>query len=133
MMNKVEFAVVYPKVERKSPNPSDQEQIFTNHLNIGCEGWKTSPAMRQGFCDRIFAGMNAGSQSEFPWFLKTRVRSMSVGDLVNIDPDGLNEWWVCDSCGWAILTDEQVDSWLAYPRQYGCCSFELADWMKDKQ
>jgi hypothetical protein len=31
-----------------------------------------------------------------------------------------------------MITPEQVESWLKYPRKYGCSSLELSDWMKQE-
>lgn len=145
---KVELEVLYPAVNRPWPNPSDTERRFPVVLDVGCSTWKTNTARRQGFCDFLFAGcgndpglfdgvvgqpFNAVDQryvNIHKQWATQRTRSMSVGDVVIIKE--LNEAWVCDSCGWALLTPEQVESWLKYPRKYGCCFLELSDWMNQE-
>lgn len=147
-MNKVQYTVVYPKVERKFPDPSDPERQFSGEANIGCDTWKSSAAMRHGFCEMIFAGAgnhpgihdgeigmpfdsgDPGVNRVHGYWASARVRSMSIGDLINIDPKGLNEWWLCDSCGFVILSEDEVVSWLDFPREYGCCGFEVRKWKK---
>jgi hypothetical protein len=147
-MNKIQITVVYPKVDRNFPDPSAAEQRFPIELNVGCDNWQNSAAIRNSFCELLFAGAgNAPSlyeaQSPFTPFdsgdsginnvhrqwATQHTRSMSVGDLIVIDPNGLNEWWLCDVVGFTLLTAEQVKSWLDYPRKYGCCSFELKKWL----
>jgi len=147
-MNKIQIEVVYPRVERQFPNPSDDERQFFGEMTIGYETWKTSATIRKGFCEMIFAGCgnhpglhdgqldmafdagDPGVNSVHHQWKEARIRSMSVGDLIHLDPAGLNEWWMCDAFGFVVLTKEEVDSWLAYPRQYGCCSFEVRKWKK---
>ena len=112
--------------------------------------------MRKGFCDLLFAGcgnhpglwdgdpdheFDAGDQGinnvHRQWavaprpieWAAARTRSMSVGDVVCVDPAGLCEFWLCDSFGWILLTTKQAESWLKFPRRYGCCSSELKEWM----
>ena len=132
---KVNYVIVLPAVQRQWPSPSDSERYIANHLNIGCNTWQTNTAMRKGFCERIFAGAgnHPGTQAEggtFDWWRGERARSMSVGDLIHLDPKGLNEWWVCDSIGFILMTESQALAWLAWPgRKYGCCSFELSEWL----
>jgi hypothetical protein len=143
---KVDFEVIYPGVERSFPNPSALEKRFPVVLNIGCSGWKTNTTIRQGFCELLFNGFgnhpgnfdgipgqpfdsgDPGINNVHSQWAPLKTRSMSVGDLVVIKE--INETWLCDNCGWVLLTPEQVKSWLEYPRQYGCCSFEVSDWMK---
>jgi len=152
---KVDFEVIYPGVKRSFPNPSATwhlEKRFSVVLNIGCSGWKTNTAIRQGFCELLFNGFgnhpglsdsvgydpqgwqppfdsgDPGINNVHSQWAPLKTRSMSVGDLVVIKE--INETWLCDNCGWVLLTPEQVKSWLEYPRQYGCCSFEVSDWMK---
>jgi len=151
---KVELEVLYPAVNRAWPNPSDAERRFSVVLDVGCSDWKTNTAMRHGFCELLFAGCgnhpglndmvhyeshdpnfrpafmsgDKGIDNVHNQWAPVKTRSMSVGDVVLIKE--LNEAWVCDNCGWVLLTPEQVQSWLNYPRQYGCSSFELSDWMK---
>lgn len=146
---KVNCVLVYPKLDNfEAPLAWRSTRSIPIELNIGCPDWETNTAMRHGFCELIFAGAgnhpglwdgveghpfesgDRGIDNVHRQWALARTRSASVGDLVNIDPDGLNEWWVCDSVGWVLLTPEQAESWLEYPRQYGCCSFELSEWME---
>ena len=144
---KVHIDLIYPAVNRTQPHPSFSEKRIPIVLNIGCNSWQENTAMRQGFCNTIFAGAgnhpgNDDGQFGAPFdagdpginnvhgqWVKYRTRSMSVGDVVCIDPDGAREFWICDSVGWDLLTEEQANSWLKFPRSYGCCSFEVNDWM----
>ena len=145
---KVELEVLYPAVNRAWPNPSDTERRFPVVLDVGCSTWKTNAAMRSGFCDLLFAGCgnhpglydnvpgipfdsgDPGINKVHNQWAANQTRSMSVGDVVIIKE--LNEAWVCDFCGWVLLTPEQFESWLKYPRKYWCCSFELSEWMKQE-
>jgi len=146
---KVKCFLTYPKVTRHFPGLSDPQRCIPIELNIMCDAWKQNTAMRQGFCELIFAGAgnhpglwdgyegypfdsgDAGINNVHrQWAAAPQLRSMSVGDLINIDPPGLDEWWLCDSVGWILLTAEQAKSWLEYPRKYGCDSFELKEWME---
>lgn len=146
MSMKVELEVIYPAVNRTWPNPSDTERRYPVVLNVGCSTWKTNTAMRHGFCELLFAGCgndpglcdgiegqpfdagDRGINNVHHHWIQANVRSMSVGDIVWIKT--LNEFWACDSCGWVLLTPEQTASWLQYPRQYGCSSLELSEWME---
>jgi len=149
-MNEVHYRLIYPAVSRVPASNSDKQRVIDGHLTIGCASWHSNTAMRKGFCDLIFAGAgnhpglwDGDTEHEFDagdkginkvhqrW-QESKVRSMSVGDMVNLDPAGLNEFWICDSVGWVLLTPEQATSWLEFPREYGCCGFELSQWM-DKQ
>jgi hypothetical protein len=147
-MNEVHYRLIYPRVDRVPSVHSEKQRVIDGHLNIGCSSWKTNTAMRKGFCDLLFAGcgnhpglwdgveghpFDSGDQGinnvHRQWAV-ARTRSMSVGDVVCIDPAGLCEFWLCDSVGWVLLNSEQVKSWLQFPRKYGCCSFELSQWLK---
>ena len=144
---KVELEVVYPAVNRAWPNPSDPERRFLVVLDVGNSTWKTSSARRHHFCSLLFAGCGNhpglfdGIEPVQPFdsgdrvinnvhnqWATQRTRSMSVGDLVVIKE--LNETWLCDNVGWVLLIPEQAESWLKHPRKYGCCSFELSEWME---
>lgn len=145
---KIEITVVYPEVKRQPPNPSEDEQHYSYDMNTGCKVWREQSDLRERLCDFLFAGcgkfpglfdglegqpFDAGDpvidEIHNQW-AQFKTRSMSVGDLICIDPTGLNEWWMCANVGWSKLTGEQVRSWLDYPRQYGCCSFEINEWLK---
>ena len=148
---KVQFDLIYPSVNRQFPQPSDSEKHIPIVLNMGCELWKTNTAMRQGFCNLIFAGAGNHPGNDYDrqfgaefdagdpginnvhrqWAKAGRMRSMSVGDIVRIDPDNFNEYWVCDSLGWTLLSETEATDWLNFPRNYGCCGFELTEWMEN--
>ena len=145
---KVKLFVHYPAVSRQFPDPSEDEHLMPVELNIGCSTWQENTAMRHGFCNLVYDGFgnhpglydgmegqpfDAGDQginNVHRQWATYKTRSMSIGDIVNIDPNGLNEYWLCDSVGFTLLTEEQANSWLNYPRQYGCCSFELRQWKR---
>lgn len=56
----------------------------------------------------VFAGFNSGSGQEWPMFLKTRIRSLSVGDFVSIG--GI--WYRCEGCGWKVIADDFINKWF---------------------
>ena len=56
----------------------------------------------------VFAGFNNGSGQEWPMFLKTRIRSLSVGDFVSIG--GI--WYRCEGCGWKVIADDFINKWF---------------------
>lgn len=145
---KVDCVLVYPKLDIfEAPPAWRSTRSIPIELNIGCPDWQHNTAMRHGFCELIFAGAgnhpglwdgdpdhefdagDRGINNVHRQWAAARTRSASVGDLINIDPQGLNEWWVCDTCGWTLLTPDQAAQWLIYPRQYGCSSIELNKWM----
>ena len=98
---------------------------------------------REEVCDILFAGFgnHPGNEQDlgFPGYQFTtgnetidsahrrwaiaKTRSMSVGDMVNFENSDV--YYICDSCGWLPVRKELADKWLAFPREYGCCSFEL--------
>ena len=130
----IDYTVIYPAVQHD--NPSNDPKIAEygkqrSFMNVVLPGRHNHDHL-----ERIFAGMNGGSGSEFPWFLQAHVRSMSVGDVVvlyKVDPKSdrfLGTWFICDSCGWLEVNVTQAQSWLDFPRKYGCCSFELRQWQK---
>ncbi len=145
---KVDLSVTYPKVTRQWPDPSEAETVFPIELNIGCPCWQENTAMRHGFCELLFAGCgnhpglddgiegapfdsgDRGINNVHRQWAPVKTRSMCIGDLINIDPNGLDEFWLCDSAGFVLLTQEQAVSWLDFPRQYGCQGFEVREWKK---
>ena len=126
----IEYTVIYPAVNHDNPNNDPYIMSVGKQRTFQ----DTQPAGRdyRAFLERIFAGWNAGSQAEFPFFLRQSVRSMSVGDVVALFKPWLigAEWYICDSCGWLAVNATQAQSWLDYERKYGCCSFELSKWKK---
>jgi len=150
MNTKVEYLVVYPRVDRPDNCYVDPERTIRGNLNICCDSWKTNTAIRMGFCDLIYAGFgnhpglhdgnpnmpfdsgDAGVNHAHDFWAKARIRSMSIGDLICIDPHGMSEWWLCDNVGFVILSDDEVTSWLNFPRKYGCDMFEVKQWMKEE-
>jgi len=127
-MNYIPFRVFYPKVDRTFPAPSDDQKEFASFLTFAGKRVETTEADRQGFCDWIFAGMGNSPHTEdaFSWFRNDR--SMSVGDVVFL-PES-NEWFICDNCGWLVVTEREATLWLNHPRKYGCCMFELSEWKR---
>ncbi len=135
-MKEVHYRLILPRVDRVPSVYAEKQRVIDGHLSVGCDTWKTNTAMRKAFCDTIFAGAgnhpylkSEGGQC-FDWWRTVKARSMSVGDVVNLDPAGLNEFWICDSVGWVLLTTEQAESWLNFPREYGCDMFELKKWLE---
>ena len=49
--------------------------------------------------EAVFAMFNHGSGQECLPFIESKVRSLSVGDFVQIDGD----WWQCKSIGWEMV------------------------------
>ena len=56
----------------------------------------------------IFAGFNHGSGHEWPMFLKSKSRSLSVGDFVSI----CGTWYRCEGCGWKVVMSKFVNHWF---------------------
>lgn len=147
LVMKVNCVLIYPPVD------GIQSPVSIRHipieLNIGCHKWQTNTAMRHGFCELVFAGAgnhpglydggpnyygfdsgDAGINNVHGQWEVATARSMSVGDMLNIDPNGINEFWLCDSVGFVLLTEEQAWSWLNYPREFCCDSIALMNWKK---
>jgi len=127
----IDFTVIYPAVNHDNPGNDpyiakvSKQRTFIRQVAGGRSD--------KGTCDHLFAGMNAGSMQEFPWFLQAQARSMSVGDVVALyksDDRIVGKWFICDSCGWLEVNATQAQSWLDFDRKYGCCSFELNQWKK---
>ena len=55
--------------------------------------------------ENTFAAFNHGSGRECLEFLKSKMRSLSVNDLVRID----TTWYQCESVGWKEVTEQYVD------------------------
>lgn len=133
--------MIYPAVNRQAPNPSDPERGFYGALSL-----PNDVTPREEVCDILFAGFgnhpgnemdmgrpgyrfttgNPSIDSAHLRWQMARARSMSVGDVVNFENSNL--YYICDSSGWYIVNKELATSWLKFPRQYGCCSFELRQW-----
>jgi hypothetical protein len=141
---KVDYLIIYPAVSRSFP--SQDQRNFSGELNVGCTSWQANTAMRHGMCELLFAGCgnhpgndlgpdfqfdsgDQGINNVHRQWETYKTRSMSIGDVICLDPNGLEEWWICDTCGFTLLTDEQVTSWLTFTRQYGCSFIELNDWL----
>lgn len=58
--------------------------------------------------EEIFGEWNNGSGRESERFLSSGVRSLSVGDYVNV---GTN-WYRCESIGWKKNTDQEVAAYF---------------------
>ena len=61
--------------------------------------------------EQIYAGFNAGSGEESPVFLNGKMRSMSVGDFVEIE----GQWYQCADAGWRKVTESKVNEVMALP------------------
>jgi hypothetical protein len=55
--------------------------------------------------ENTFAAFNHGSGRECPEFLESKMRSLSVNDLVRIG----TTWYQCESIGWKEVTEQYVD------------------------
>jgi hypothetical protein len=55
--------------------------------------------------ENVFDQFNHGSGSEHPLFLKQKLRSLSVNDVVRVG----DKWYQCMSVGWKQVTDKYVD------------------------
>ena len=62
--------------------------------------------------EEVFANWNAGSGCEIERFLKAKVRSLSVNDIVKIDNPVRMEgkYYLCESLGWTEVTKEFVSN-----------------------
>lgn len=112
----IEYTVTYPS------NSHDKQRRFTTSM--------LPHRTERDTLEGIFAGWNYGSGDEFTFFLHQNCRSMSVGDVVALyKPDKIgSEWFICNPCGWLKVNATQAQSWLDFPREYGCSSFELRKW-----
>ncbi len=140
-MINLRYSVTYPKVARASyPEP---EREYRGSVPLSNDS-----VPREKVCDVLFAGFgnHPGNEQDlgFPGYVFTtgngsidfvhqrwviaRTRSMSVGDVVNFENSDI--YYICDSCGWFSVFKDQARRWLDFPRQYGCCSFELKQWKK---
>lgn len=54
--------------------------------------------------ENAFAAFNCGSGREHPQFLASRMRSLAVNDLVQID----GAWYQCKMVGWEAIADEDA-------------------------
>lgn len=54
--------------------------------------------------EMVFAGFNHGSGQEYEIFLNSKMRSLSVNDLVQVG----SQWYQCQSFGWKEITEEEV-------------------------
>jgi len=54
--------------------------------------------------EEVFEQFNAGSGRECQEFHNTHMRSLSVGDFVNIE----GQWWECAACGWKKVEADHV-------------------------
>lgn len=61
------------------------------------------------YLESMFAGFNAGSGRELHVFNTSHVRSMSVGDFVQVE----DRWYRCASCGWDKATTEEINQWIS--------------------
>lgn len=68
--------------------------------------------------ERVFAEWNAGSGMECELFIKTRIRSLSVNDIVMVN----GKYFQCLSFGWKEVTAEYVEQLetnvSVHPRRY---------------
>jgi hypothetical protein len=58
--------------------------------------------------EEIFGQWNNGSSRESDLFLSSKVRSMMVGDFVQVE----NQWFKCASFGWDKVTKGEVVIWF---------------------
>lgn len=66
-------------------------------LNCGCKAFDDKDWVKDVACERIFAGLNRGSNQEFPAFLNAPLRSMCVGDYIY--DHQLKAWFKCKGVG----------------------------------
>jgi hypothetical protein len=133
------YSVTYPKVGRLEHPERELRGLITV---------KDDVTSREDVCSILFAGFGNHTGNErdwdFPGFVFTTgddstdmahrrwevagVRSMSVGDVVTFENSETS--YICDCCGWMAVPKVQARRRLDFPRQYGCCSFELRQWKK---
>lgn len=63
--------------------------------------------------EQLFAGFgnHPDPEVESPVWREAKMRSMSVGDFVEIR----GQWWQCAGCGWRKVTAERVEEVMALP------------------
>lgn len=59
--------------------------------------------------ERVFAEWNHGSSVECEFFLNSKIRSLSVNDIVGID----GRYFQCISIGWNEVSHEYIDKLVA--------------------
>ena len=65
--------------------------------------WEVDGTMNHhSLLGRVFAAWNCGSGQECDMFLRSQVRSLSVGDFVAID----GSWYKCEPMGWTLTTQD---------------------------
>lgn len=60
-----------------------------------------SEGSNENLLEEIFANWNSGSGVECALFLRLKIRSMSVGDIVKID----STMYLCQPMGWKVIDD----------------------------
>ncbi len=139
-MIRLNYLVIYPKVA--SAACSEPEHSFGGWINT--DGDSTKDQLKA--CDALFDGFgnHPGNDGDVYVFRSgndnvdkaharweiAQTRSMSVGDVVTF-PSIPDTYFICDSIGWLTVNKTLADKWLAYPREYGCCSFELEKFLKE--
>lgn len=138
-MIRLSYSVTYPEVKRLE-HPENEREIR------GSVRLESDSIPREQVCDMLFAGFGNHPGNDYerqgtdiPWtagnwsidlvhyrWQKAQVRSMSVGDVIHFENSKV--YYICDSCGWLPVSFDLAQSWLKFPRQYGCCSFELKQW-----
>ncbi len=135
------YNVTYPKVDRLEY--PEGERTFRGSIHLD-----NDPIVRDSICDLLFAGFgnHPGNEQDMGfsdykfttgnpvidrihqhWAI-VHARSMSVGDVVHFDDS--DTYYICDSSGWLPVNEVTAKSWLNFPREYGCCSFELKKFKK---
>lgn len=66
------------------------------------------------FLEQIFGEWNHGSGHECPNLIIAEIRSLSVGDYVNLNGD----WYRCENIGWKHKTQAEVDAWFETLAQF---------------
>lgn len=126
-MIRLNYTVVYPQVNYSNPgnDPVIARWSASKELR-GSIYLENDSLPREEACDMLFAGFGNHPEVSLPRWKMAQVRSMSIGDVVNFENSDV--YYICDSCGWLTVTKDQADSWLAFPRKYGCDMFELKAW-----
>ena len=57
----------------------------------------------KAFAEECFARFNRGSGREHPNLDGNGIRSLSVGDVVEISEPGASQWWLCRGAGWQAI------------------------------
>lgn len=101
---------------------------FTKRLLLNFDG-----ASHEDILERVFAEWNAGSRRECEAFVNSRVRSLSVNDIVGIDGcyyQCASAGWVQVSVGYVIELEQAVRRHPLYVTYGGHAALDAVVWSR---